>query len=109
MEPTGVAQTRREIRSKRVRVSRVAISRLSCPVVVRGRVADRRAPAFAKSIRARLAQTCAGRINRTRVMQQSNSLFGPAQPQPIQFGGAARSWRTGPGTPVIWPNEVHVW
>ena len=42
-------------------------------------------------------------------MQQSESLFGQARPGPLQFGGADRSWRRGPATPVIWPNEVHVW
>jgi 4'-phosphopantetheinyl transferase len=43
------------------------------------------------------------------MMQQSNSLFGQAKPRLFQFGGAGRSWRRGPATPVIWPNEVHVW
>jgi 4'-phosphopantetheinyl transferase len=43
------------------------------------------------------------------MMQQSNSLFGQAKPLLFQFGGVARSWRRGPATPVIWPNEVHVW
>src|SRR5438552_4876205 len=63
MGSTRAAPARREIRSKRVCLSRVAIPRLSRPVVVRGRAANRRAPAFAKSIRARLAQTGARRIN----------------------------------------------
>jgi len=43
------------------------------------------------------------------MMQQSNSLFGQAKPRLFQFGSAARSWRRGPASPVIWPNEVHVW
>ncbi len=42
-------------------------------------------------------------------MQQSNSLFGQARPPLFQFGSVVRSWRKGPATPVIWPNEVHVW
>lgn len=42
-------------------------------------------------------------------MQQTESLFGQTKLRPIQFGGANRSWRRGPATPVIWPNEVHVW
>lgn len=42
-------------------------------------------------------------------MQQSESLFGPTQPRVLQFGGVDRSWRTGPASLVIWPNEIHVW
>jgi 4'-phosphopantetheinyl transferase len=43
------------------------------------------------------------------MIQQANSLFGQASPRLFQSGGGARSWRSGPATPVIWPNEVHVW
>src|SRR2546428_13618975 len=43
------------------------------------------------------------------MIQQSNLLFGQEKPRLFQFGGGARSWRRGPATPVIWPNEVHVW
>ena len=42
-------------------------------------------------------------------MQPSESLFGQARRRPFQFGSADRSWRMGPASPVIWPNEVHVW
>ncbi len=42
-------------------------------------------------------------------MQQSESLFGQTSPRPPHFGGLDRSWRTGPGSLVLWPNEVHVW
>jgi len=42
-------------------------------------------------------------------MQQSESLFGQTNVRPFQFGGLDRSWRRGPASLVIWPNEVHVW
>jgi 4'-phosphopantetheinyl transferase len=43
------------------------------------------------------------------MMQQTESLFGQATPRPIHFRSADRSWRSGPSSPAIWPNEVHVW
>ena len=42
-------------------------------------------------------------------MQQLESLFGQPNLRPLQFAGSDRSWRSGPASPVIWPNEVHVW
>jgi len=42
-------------------------------------------------------------------MQQLESLFGQTKLRPFQFAGSDRSWRSGPASPVIWPNEVHVW
>jgi 4'-phosphopantetheinyl transferase len=43
------------------------------------------------------------------MMQQSESLFGQTKPRPFQFEGSDGGWRRGPASPVIWPNEVHVW
>ncbi|HVS21968.1 MAG TPA: hypothetical protein VHD88_08975, partial [Pyrinomonadaceae bacterium] len=43
------------------------------------------------------------------MMQQLESLFGQAKLQPFPFEGSDRPWRRGPASPVIWPNEVHVW
>src|SRR5260370_27741663 len=43
------------------------------------------------------------------MMQQSELSFGQTERRPFQFGGADRPWRRGPASPVIWPNEVHVW
>src|SRR5712691_3763043 len=43
------------------------------------------------------------------MMQQSELSFRQTERRPFQFGGAERSWRRGPASPVIWPNEVHVW
>jgi 4'-phosphopantetheinyl transferase len=43
------------------------------------------------------------------MMQQSESLFGQTRLRPFQFGRFDRSWRRGPASLVIWPNEVHVW
>jgi 4'-phosphopantetheinyl transferase len=43
------------------------------------------------------------------MMQQSESLFGQTKPRPVQFEGSDAPWRWGPASPVIWPNEVHVW
>jgi len=43
------------------------------------------------------------------MMQQSESLFGQTKSRPVHFEDSDRSWRRGPASPVIWPNEVHVW
>src|SRR5207253_10209317 len=41
-------------------------------------------------------------------MMQSTSLFQPAISSPPN-AAPQQTWKSGPASPVIWQNEVHVW